>query len=288
MILSVTLVTFISFVFIGASSLMQVQISKAESTWFDKVEVVVWLCPDGLSQAATCASGKSPTQEEEAQLITGVKNSLPDVVSQVTLMDKQQFFDEVFTKEYPGGVFEGRTMTAADMQDTLRVKLKDPTKYKEIAEYFDGKEGVEEVVDQQQIFEPVLNLLNSATIVTIVLAVVMVLVAVLLTGTTIRMSTASRRSEIEIMRLVGASNWTIRLPFVLEGAVAALIGSVCSVVALGAMVSTFITGWLSQSITWMPLIDVSTVLWLAPILIVGAIVLSVLASTISLRRYLKV
>jgi cell division transport system permease protein len=288
MVLSVTLVTFISFVFIGASSLMQVQISKAESTWYDKVEVVAWLCPDGMSQAVTCSSGKAPDAAQRNQLVDDVVNNLPTVISKVTPVSPQDFFKNVFTKEYPGGVFQGRTLTAADMQWTLRIKLKDPTKYKEVAEVLNGKEGVEEVVDQQQIFEPVFSLLNSATVVTVILAVVMVLVAVLLTGTTIRMSTASRRNEIEIMRLVGASNWTIRLPFILEGAIAALIGSVLSAVVLGGVVRTFVTGWLAKSVTFMPLVDMGTVFWLAPILVVGAIVLSVIASAVSLRRYLKI
>lgn len=66
--------------------------------------------------------------------------------------------------------------------------------------------------DQRKIFDPVFSVLNRATAVTMVLAAVMIVVAIMLTGTTIRMSAASRKNETEIMRLVGASNWTIRLP----------------------------------------------------------------------------
>ena len=58
MIISVMLVTFISFLFIGVSGLMQAQITAAKGEWYDKVEVVVWLCPDGASQAASCSSGQ--------------------------------------------------------------------------------------------------------------------------------------------------------------------------------------------------------------------------------------
>ena len=60
MILSVMLVTFISFLFIGASVLMQAQITKAKGDWYDKVEVVVWLCPDGASQSANCSDTVPP------------------------------------------------------------------------------------------------------------------------------------------------------------------------------------------------------------------------------------
>lgn len=91
------------------------------------------------------------------------------------------------------------------MQDSLWLKLKDPTKYQVVSEVLSGKEGVEDVTDQRQIFDPVFAVLNRATAVTAVLAGVMVVVAILLTGTTIRMSAASRRTETEIM-----STWVPR------------------------------------------------------------------------------
>jgi cell division transport system permease protein len=287
MILSVTLVTFISFVFIGASALMQAQIQRAQTEWYDKVEVVVWLCPNGTSQAATCATGKSPTQSEIAEIENTIQTQLSDSVAKITYVSKQDYYKNTFVKQYPGGVYQGHTLTADDMQDTLRLKLKDPTKYQAVAEVLSGRKGVEEVVDQRQIFEPVFMVLNRATAVTVVLAAVMVLVAILLTGTTIRMSAASRRNETEIMRLVGASNWTIRLPFILEGAIASLIGSFLAVGTLMVVVNAFVTGWLAKSISWISFVDAQTVWLLSPALVVGAVLLSVLASVISLRRYLK-
>jgi cell division transport system permease protein len=266
---------------------MQAQIQRAQTEWYDKVEVVVWLCPDGTSQAATCASGKSPSQNDIAEIEDTIQNQLSDSVANITYVSKQDFYKDTFLKQYPGGVYQGRTLTADDMQDTLRLKLKDPTKYQAVAQVLSGREGVEEVVDQRQIFEPVFTVLNRATAVTVVLAAVMVLVAILLTGTTIRMSAASRKNETEIMRLVGASNWTIRLPFILEGVIAALIGSVLAVGTLFIVVNTFVTGWLSQSITWISFVNSQTVWLLSPALVGGAVLLSVLASVISLRRYLK-
>ncbi|MFT8592092.1 MAG: permease-like cell division protein FtsX [Bifidobacterium sp.] len=287
MILSVTLVTFISFLFIGAAVLMQAQITKAKGDWYDKVEVVVWLCPDGTSQAASCASGKSPTQDEIVKIEDTINDELSNDVAKITYVSKQQFYKDTFLKQYPNGVYQGRTLTAADMQDSLRLKLTDPQKYQEVSEVLTGRTGIEQVEDQRQIFDPVFNALNKATEVTVVLAGVMVIVAIMLTGTTIRMSAASRRNETEIMRYVGASNWTIRLPFILEGSVASIIGSLLAVGTLSLVVDTFITNWLAKSITWMPFIGQGNVLVTAPVLIVGAIVLSALASAVSLRRYLR-
>lgn len=287
MILSVMLVTFISFLFIGASVLMQAQITQAKGDWYDKVEVVVWLCPDGTSQSANCASGKAPTQEEIVDIEDTITNQLPKVVSNITYVSRQDFFDNTFTKQYPGGVYQGRTMTPADMQDSLRLQLTDPSKYTQVSEVLSGVKGVEDVQDQRQIFDPVFAVLNRATAVTVALAGVMIVVAVLLTGTTIRMSAASRRNETEIMRFVGASNLVIRLPFVLEGAIAALLGSLLSGAVLAGMVEIFITRWLAQTISWMPFIDVRTVAMMTPGLVAGAVLLSIVVSAISLRRYLK-
>jgi len=287
MLLSVMLVTFISFLFIGASLLTQAQITKAKGDWYDKVEVVVWLCPDGNSQSANCSTGKPATTAQINELQKVIQQELPNDVSQVTFMSREDFYNNSFVKQYPKGEYQGRTLTAADMQDSLWLKLKNPENYRVVSEVLSNRDGVEEVVDQRQIFEPVFAILNRATVATGGLAVIMVIAAIMLTGTTIRMSAASRREETEIMRLVGASNWTIRLPFILEGVIASLAGSLLSCGALALFVKVFVTDWLAKSVTWIPYVDQTTVWLVSPILIVGAMVLSVLASSIALRRYLK-
>lgn len=287
MLLSVMLVTFISFLFIGASLLTQAQITKAKGDWYDKVEVVVWLCPDGNSQSANCSTGKAATTAQINELQKVIQQELPNDVSQVTFMSREDFYNNSFVKQYPKGEYQGRTLTAADMQDSLWLKLKNPENYRVVSEVLSNRDGVEEVVDQRQIFEPVFAILNRATVATGGLAVIMVIAAIMLTGTTIRMSAASRREETEIMRLVGASNWTIRLPFILEGVIASLAGSLLSCGALALFVKVFVTDWLAKSVAWIPYVDQTTVWLVSPILIVGAMVLSVLASSIALRRYLK-
>lgn len=287
MLLSVMLVTFISFLFIGASFLTQAQITKAKGDWYDKVEVVVWLCPDGTSQSPNCSTGKAATTAQINELQKVIQQELPNDVSQVTFMSREDFYNNSFVKQYPKGEYQGRTLTAADMQDSLWLKLKNPENYRVVSEVLSNRDGVEEVVDQRQIFEPVFAVLNRATVATGGLAIIMVIVAIMLTGTTIRMSAASRSEETEIMRLVGASNWTIRLPFILEGVIASLAGSLLSCGALVLFVKVFVTDWLAKSVTWIPYVDQTTVWLISPILIVGAVVLSVLASSIALRRYLK-
>ncbi|MDK6249385.1 permease-like cell division protein FtsX [Alloscardovia omnicolens] len=286
MIISVMLVTFISFLFIGSAALMQTQVQKAKGDWYDQVEVVVWLCPDGKSTSANCASGTALTDGEVSDIEAKIQTELSGVVSSIRYVSKEDFFKNTFVKQYPDGVYEGRTLTAADMQASLRLKLKDANKYQLVSEMLSGTKGVEQVEDQREIFDPVFAVLNRGTVVASVLAGVMIIVAVLLTGTTIRMSAASRRKETEIMRYVGASNWAIRMPFILEGVLASVLGSLLAIGSLMAVVKIFVTDWLAQQITWMTFINMTSVLWIAPWILLGSIVLSVIASSISLRKYL--
>ena len=173
------------------------------------------------------------------------------------------------------------------MQDSLHLRLKDPSKYKVVSEVLSNKKYVESVEDQREVFDPIISVMNNVTVGTVILAVIMILVAILLTGTTIRLSAASRKTQTEIMRLVGASNWTIRMPFILEGVFVSLIGSLLSCLALGIIVKVFITDWVAKNVTWMTMIDLKTVLAISPFLVVGAVLLSIIASSVSLRRYLK-
>ena len=287
MLLSVMLVTFISFLFIGASVLTQAQITRAKGDWYSKVEVVVWMCPDGASQSVNCSSGTAATTQQINDLQKTIRNELSNDVSKITFVSKQKFYKDTFLKQYPNGEYQGRTLTSDDMQDSLWLKLKNPEKYQVVSEVLSGKDGVDTVSDQRQIFEPVFAVLNRATVATASLAMVMVVVAILLTGTTIRMSAASRKTETEIMRLVGASNWTIRLPFILEGVVASLVGSLLSCAARSALVKVFITDGLANSIKWIPFVNQMSVLYVSPILILGAVLLSIVASMVSLRKYLR-
>ena len=272
MLLSVMLVTFISFLFIGASVLTQAQITKAKGDWYSKVDVVVWMCPDGTSQSVNCTAGTAATQAQINDLQQTIRNELADDVSQITFVSKEDFYNDTFLKQYPNGEYQGRTLTADDMQDSLWLKLKNPEKYQVVSEVLSGKEGVDTVSDQRQIFEPVFAVLNRATIATAALAAVMVVVAIMLTGTTIRMSAASRKTETEI---------------ILEGAIASLVGSLLSCATLSVLVKVFVTDWLATSVKWIPYVNQMTVLWISPILVLGAVLLSVIASTVSLHRYLK-
>jgi cell division transport system permease protein len=118
----------------------------------------------------------------------------------------------------------------------------------------------------------------------------MLVAAVLLIATTIRLSAFSRRRELGIMRLVGASNRFIQTPFILEGVFAALIGSVLAGGAIILIVKFFVQGYLAQALatTATTLVGMNEALLVVPILIVVGGVLAAGSAGFAISRYLKV
>ncbi|MDR2748844.1 MAG: permease-like cell division protein FtsX [Bifidobacteriaceae bacterium] len=286
-VISVIIVTFISLSFVGASILLQMQIVQAKGEWYDKVEVSVYMCPNGQSSSLNCSSEIEASGEEINDVQNIIHSQLSDDVESVYVENKEEVFQE-FEKVNPGGVVEGQTLTPDDMQVILRLKLKNPENYQVVSDVLTGRPGVAEVRDQRQLFEPLFKTLNSASALSAGLAVIMLLAAVLLITTTIRLSAQSRRRETEIMRLVGASNSFIMLPFLLEGIISALIGSLLSVSMLLLVVKFFINDWLGSSIHWIRFVNMADVALISPILVGAAVILSALASFATLKRYMKI
>ncbi len=284
MVISVVLVTFVSLTFVGSAALLQTQVDKLKDDWYDLVEVSVFLCPNG-STAPTCAAGEA-TEEQIDALRTVIDTELADVVAQTYLETKADAF-AAFSERYPDG-YQGTQLTEDDMQASFRLKLVDPEQYQVVADVLTGREGVEVVEDQRAIFQPLFLALNRASLLAAGLAGVMLLAAVLLITTTIRLSAMSRRRETGIMRLVGASNLFVQLPFLLEGAIAAVVGAVLAVGGLWLGVKYFVTDWLQQSVNWVAYVTVGDVLLVAPLLIGIAVALAVVSSVVTLNRYTRV
>jgi len=285
MTISVILVTFVSLTFVGAAGLLQTQVTKFKGEWYDKVEVSVFLCPANSTKPA-CASGEATqAQIDDVKAVLGSPEVAPEIQS-VTFESKEAAWKD-FSKRFADQWWINE-VTKDDMNASFRIKLTDPQQYQVIDDVLTGRAGVEEVSDQREILKPIFLVLNRATLVAAGLAAVMLLAAVLLITTTIRLSALSRRRETSIMRLVGASNFFIQLPFMLEGAIAALVGGVLAVGGLWLGVKYLVEQWLSSSVQWAPVVTTHDVLALAPLLVAIAVLLAAVSSIVTLRRYTKV
>jgi cell division transport system permease protein len=174
------------------------------------------------------------------------------------------------------------------MQASLRLKLADPADFEIISDVLRGRPGVEDVVDQRAVFGPLFSALNKGSMLAGGLALVMLVTATMLIATTIRLSAVSRRKETSIMRLVGASNWVIQLPFLLEGMVASLFGSALALGALYLLIRVVIGDWLQRSVNWIAYIGSHDLITIAPIMLGIALVLAAASSLVTLAKHVRV
>ena len=151
-----------------------------------------------------------------------------------------------------------------------------------------GLPGVQAVSDLRQYLDPLFEWLNVAKWMTIGLSLLLLLAAALQIATTIRMAAFSRRRELGIMRLVGASNWYIMLPFLLESLVAALSGALLACLSLAALQKFLIVDKAQPSLKSVEWIGWSQVgLAMLGVIAVG-LVLSIVPTLIATRKYLRV
>jgi cell division transport system permease protein len=249
--------------------------------WYDKIEVSIFLC-GSLSETQSCANGVA-TQEQKI----GIQNDLQalPVVEKVFYESKTEAFTR-FQERFKGSAI-AQNVTADQLPESFRVKLKDPTKFAVIESAFSGRPGVDIVQDQRAILDKFFKLLNVLRNGAIVIGAASVLTAALLISNTLRIAAFNRRRETGVMKLVGASSFSIQLPFLLEGIFAALSGWVVStgvLAAFKAVVDSRVAPLLTftQFFTWR---DV----WVASAwLLFTGLVVSSAASLITLRKYLKV
>jgi cell division transport system permease protein len=282
MTMALIVVVAISLSLLGTGLLFVKQVDKTSSLWQSKVEMSIYFCIP-TSDNAACQQGGPATQAEKAQLesqLTGMSQ-----VEHVYYVSQQEAFQE-FVQYYAGQPLVTYT-TKADIPDSLQVKLKDPTAdFPVVNSAVTGAPGVANVVNDVEVLGSFYKLLDTARNSVVIIALMLLVAAIMLVANTIRLAAFNRRRETAIMRLVGASNFYIQLPFLMEGAIAGLIGWVISdflVVAAKSFVLDALeqNQSLSVGLSIGDLIEVMALTLLAALLLCGA------TSFLTLRRYLR-
>lgn len=285
MVISIILVTFISLTFVGTASLLQLQIGQMKNYWYDRAQVAIYLCTD-VSPEASCPRGEA-SEDVMKQVKERLDSpTLAPFIEEYYFEDHDQAFAN-FQEQFSGNAV-AQYVKAEQLNETYWVNLFDPNQSQIITESFTGLAGVEEVRDQRSYLDQIFNILNIASLAAISVASLMLVSSVLLISTTIRLSAFSRRRELGIMRLVGASNFSIQLPFILEGVVAAFVGSLLAAGAVLGLVEFFVQGFLAQRLPFTSFVSLSDGMLVVPLLITAGVVLAAVASGLAIRRYLKI
>ena len=180
------------------------------------------------------------------------------------------------------------SLTVDQMQDSFRIKLKDPENYQSVVAEAESLPGVQNVLDLHQVLDPIFAVLNGLKWGTMGMAALLLVAAMLQIGNTIRMSAFTRRREIGIMRLVGASNIYIMLPFMLEALFAGVVSTVLSGASLLGAFEFLVERNAKVSIKALPWITWADAWFAVGLVAMVAVVLSIVPTLITTRRYLRV
>ncbi|MFY9326280.1 MAG: permease-like cell division protein FtsX [Candidatus Nanopelagicales bacterium] len=271
----------ISLSLMGVSLLVGAQVDEMKDYWFDRVEVSLFLCTAG-SDNANCEG--AVTQEQKDQFQADFDELRP-LVSEVFFESNQEAYER-FVERFSDSPIAAN-VSPEQLPESFRVKLSDPEQFLVIVEKFSNRPGVEAVRDQRATLNSLFAVLNGLQILALGFAASMLVVTMLLISNTIRVTAYARRRELAIMRLVGASKASIRLPFLLETAFSAIVGSL-----LAGAVLAGVKGYLVDEIIATRFLFTSFFGWEAvqeAILISTAagLALALFASWIGMSRHLK-
>lgn len=262
----------VSLTMLGASGLMFLQVGDMKEQYYDDIEVSIFLDNEvsetqrssldaALRSDPLVASVKHETKEDAYNRFKEMYRDAPDLVDAVK----------------PG-----------QLPESFRVKLKDPEQFKQISDKYKDTEGIDDIIDQRRLLEKIFDILGAVQKMALVAASVMALAALLLVANTIQVAAYSKRREVAVMKLVGASNWFIQAPFVLEAVVAGLIGAFIGFAALVLGKMFLLDGSLRDLTDLLTPIEWSKVMIMLPVMAGVGGLFSAITAWVTLRFYLRV
>ncbi|MFA1539795.1 permease-like cell division protein FtsX [Actinomadura monticuli] len=282
MTISLVITVAIAMALFGTGLLLREQVASSKSFWYDKIEVSIFLCAK-TSSNPSCQ--KQDVTDQQRQTLKASLEKMPQV-SNVEYENKQQAYDR-FKDRFAGSPGFVESTREGDIPDSFRVKLRNPEEYKAVAQAMLGQQGVDTVINEQEILKRFFRILNGLQVAALTIALIQVIAAVMLVGNTVRLSAFNRRRETGIMRLVGASNTYIQMPFILEGAIAGLIGGLFASVLL-VFSKKLLIDRLAGDVQLVSQLGWSTVMAVIVVSICFGVLLCAVASFLTLRRYLKI
>ncbi len=263
--------TFIALLLFGLALLISRQVNLLIEATTGNVEVAVYL--------------SDPVNPDTVQALTRRLTDLP-VVANVDYETKQEACER-FRDLFANQKALVNNVDCGALPASLRVKLHDPERYRQVAAVLEGQPGIDKIVDQSGLLDRLFAITRVFRVGVLLVSLVMLVSAAVLIANTVRMGLFARRKEIGIMKLVGATNWRIRLPFLIEGLFESLVGAATAILFLFGLKVAFINP-LYDTIEWMPWISNADVLAIVPWLLLAGTVVAILASLVGMRRFLDV
>ena len=280
MTVAMVLTTAISLGLVGTGLLAVRTIDRTEQLYSDRVEVQVALTADVSTADTDCSQA----------VCSGLKATLENspLVSSVRFESQQQAYERYLQ------LFKGQSLAEVvrpqSLPATLRVKLNDPTDGAQaVRTAMTGQVGVRNVIDQRDVVAKLFDFLSGVRNVTFALALAQAVAALLLISNTVQVSAYTRRVEVGVMRLVGATRWYTQLPFLIEAVVTGVVGALIATFALLAGKYVFFDELLSGIVSngVIPPVGVGDIAWVAPILLMIGAGVAAVTGYVTLRLYVR-
>lgn len=262
----------VSLTMLGASGLIYVKVADMKELYFENIEVSIFLETE-------------VTEEQKTAIQT--KLDADPLIESVTYVDKEKAY-ELFEDMFRDSPDLLSAIKPEVLPESYRLKLVNPQEYQAIGEQYATIEGIDQVVDKSTVLDKIFNLFTAGQNIALVAAIAMAVAALLLVANTIQVAAYSKRREVAVMKLVGASNWFIQAPFVLEAVVAGLIGSVLGLGALVGLKVFLFDGALSTLQGLFAPVSWGEVLLTFPVMAAVGGAISAMTAWITLRFYLRV
>jgi cell division transport system permease protein len=285
MTIALIVVVAISLSLLGTGLLFVKQVDNTRAYWQSRVQLSVYLC-SSQALSSNCAKNGAVTAAEVnniQQQLDGLKHY---IVSATYVSQAEAW--KLFTQEFANSPTLVKYTAQNQIPSSFEIKLVNTeADAQPVTNIVNGYPGVAQVVDDSSILDNFYKLLDGARTAVVIIAIFLLVAAILLVANTIRLSAFNRRRETSIMRLVGASNFYVQLPFLVEGMIAGLIGWLVSTGLLVAVKGI----WLNSLQSYFPygvtlsttdLIEVIIIAMITGVLICGS------TSFLTLRRYLRV
>lgn len=278
-LVAVTII-YISLMLVGTFFLTGSVVNRIATSFEQKVSVSIFI-----------KDGAAPADVQAFQSIIQ-KDRRVDGVTYVSKAEALKIFTER-TKNSPQlvGSLQGNPLPAS-----FEIKLKDPRQVAAVVKTIQAEPALAKVISDPQgdikwgqtIVENLFAATSVVRVFVLVFVIMLLIVSLVLIGNTIRLAIYSRRKEIGIMRLVGASNWFIRTPFLLEGVLQSGVGAIFAVVTLFAA-QAIVVPWVQSNLRFMDVaVEPATLAQLTALLVFSGIIIGLIGSGSAVRRYLKI
>jgi cell division transport system permease protein len=284
MTVALIVVVAISLSLLGTGLLFVKQVSNTRTYWQGKVQLSVYLCSKS-SVSPQCTRNGPATDSEIAQIEKELKGD--NAVRSVAFVSQGKAYQQ-FRQEFADNPSLVRSTPPGWIPASFEIKLKNTqADAGPVAAVIDGAPGVDQVVQDSAVLDKFYRLLDGARNAVVVIAIILIIAAILLVANTIRLSAFNRRRETSIMRLVGASNFYVQLPFLVEGMIAGLIGWL---VATGLLITvkSLLLNSLQSYFPFNVQLSTTDLVEVVIIAMVIGLALCGVTSFLTLRRYLRV